>query len=81
MRTFSCVLRLVVFCLGTGFTAESAHSQSPQPAKVAHASPAMKTKIADSYGKLPFSFEANRGQTTSSVKFLARGRGERPPNS
>jgi hypothetical protein len=31
--------------------------------------------VAENYGKLPLSFEANTGQTNSAVKFLARGRG------
>jgi hypothetical protein len=31
--------------------------------------------IAEDYGKIPLSFEANQGQTDSSVKFLARGDG------
>jgi hypothetical protein len=34
-----------------------------------------KASIHDRYGKLPLSFEANRGQTDKSVNFLARGRG------
>jgi hypothetical protein len=36
---------------------------------------ALKPAIAEVYGKLPLSFEPNRGQTDSSVKFLSRGRG------
>lgn len=32
-------------------------------------------KRSDSYGNLPLSFEANRGQTDPSVRFLARGDG------
>jgi len=32
-------------------------------------------RVMDSYGKLPLSFEANRGQTAREVKFLSRGRG------
>ena len=31
--------------------------------------------ISHNYGKLPISFEANRGQTDKNVKFIARGRG------
>jgi hypothetical protein len=38
-------------------------------------SPAQKAKIAENYGKLPLSFEANSGQTDKSVKFLSRGGG------
>ena len=36
---------------------------------------ATRVRLAESYGKLPLSFEANQGQTDSQVKFLARGRG------
>jgi len=32
-------------------------------------------QVSSSYGKLPLSFEINRGQTDSRVKFLARGQG------
>ena len=34
-----------------------------------------KEKILDVYGKLPLHFEPNLGQTSSQVKFLARGHG------
>lgn len=35
----------------------------------------LKRQVLATYGKLPLSFEANRGQTDSEVKFLSRGRG------
>jgi len=34
-----------------------------------------KQHLVDTYGKLPLSFEANMGQTSSQVKFLSRGQG------
>lgn len=34
-----------------------------------------KPELASSFGKLPLSFEANRGQTDPRVQFLARGQG------
>jgi hypothetical protein len=34
-----------------------------------------KLRMLDAYGKLPLTFEANRGQTDPRVQFLARGRG------
>jgi Beta-propeller repeat len=37
--------------------------------------PAAKERVAQAYGRLPLSFEPNRGQTDARVKFLARGRG------
>jgi hypothetical protein len=36
---------------------------------------ARQTALRAAYGKLPLSFEANRGQTDAQVKFLSRGRG------
>src|SRR5712692_8609946 len=38
-------------------------------------SPAAKQKVAEEYGKLPLSFEANHGQTDPKAKFLSRGPG------
>ena len=52
-------------------TADSAGPASPSP----KTSPAAKRQIAETYGKLPLSFEANTGQTDKRVKFLARGSG------
>src|SRR2546427_9626636 len=40
-----------------------------------NAPPVAKTQVQEAYGKLPLSFEANRGQTDGRVKFLSRGRG------
>jgi len=37
--------------------------------------PLTTPQVARAYGKLPLSFEANRGQTDSRVKFLSRGAG------
>jgi hypothetical protein len=34
-----------------------------------------RSKAIEDYGKLPLAFEANRGQTASKVRFLARGEG------
>jgi len=41
------------------------------------ATPGQKIYLAENYGKLPLSFEANQGQTDGRVKFLSRGRGYR----
>ena len=38
--------------------------------------PKTQGRILENYGKLPLSFEANRGQTDARVKFLSRGSGE-----
>lgn len=45
------------------------------PSSPGAASAANNAKFAQSYGKLPMSFEANRGQAGSHVKFLSRGSG------
>lgn len=34
-----------------------------------------KARVVEAYGKLPLSFEANRGQTVDQVRYLARGPG------
>src|SRR5438876_1365408 len=34
-----------------------------------------RARVREAYGKLPLTFEANRGQTDSRVKFLSRGSG------
>src|SRR5213594_2663139 len=34
-----------------------------------------QARLVETYGKLPLSFEANRGQTDARVRFLSRGRG------
>ncbi|MEP7342174.1 MAG: SBBP repeat-containing protein [Acidobacteriota bacterium] len=36
---------------------------------------ATKARVEENYGKLPLSFEANKGQTDARVKFLSRGQG------
>src|SRR5277367_2996951 len=35
----------------------------------------MRPVVAENYGKLPLSFEANQGQSDSQVKFLSRSNG------
>ena len=76
MLTFFQVLRLRVLLVSgliavTSTGAMSAGNAS-QPSK---ASGLQRVKVAENYGKLPLSFEANSGQTDKSVKFLARGNG------
>ena len=44
-------------------------------ARSAEPNAATRARVIDTYGKLPLRFEANRGQTDSRVKFLARGAG------
>jgi hypothetical protein len=42
---------------------------APEPAET------IRARAAETYGKMPLSFEANRGQADAQVKFLARGGG------
>ena len=44
-------------------------------ADTSRVSPETKKQVSEAYGKLPLSFEANRGQTDPQVKFLSRGSG------
>jgi hypothetical protein len=52
---------------GSATTAKSTVSQAAKPAQ--------RMRLAEDYGKLPLSFEANQGQVDTRVKFLSRGRG------
>src|SRR5438874_11704062 len=47
----------------------------PKLTKPASSAEATQAQLAEIYGKVPLSFEANRGQTDPSVKFLSRGSG------
>lgn len=52
--------------------------QAPLPAApVTRSAPdqSSKAKVLETYGKLPLSFEANRGQSEAQVKFLSHGGG------
>ena len=53
----------VIFCSGVALAAPSAPDRTSE------------ARLAHSYRGLPLSFEANRGQTDSEARFLARGRG------
>jgi len=55
-----------------GFRSGAAHTAGPR--RVASAEPD-RIRLAASYGRLPLTFEVNRGQTDARVKFLARGQG------
>jgi len=53
----------------TSLSASSADSRTTWPETAA------RSRVNETYGKLPLSFEANQGQTDPQVKFLARGSG------
>src|SRR5260370_2235082 len=84
MRQFRLV-SLVTTLLSTMVLAQSASvsliSQSLVPKSavangLSQPDPAMQAKVAESYGKLPLSFEANHGQTDGRGKFLSRTGGD-----
>jgi hypothetical protein len=61
------------------------HSKSPQAFALSNAplvrdlrvpdAPTARTRLRETYGQLPLSFEANRGQADPRIKFLSRGPG------
>ena len=55
--------------------ASRAAKKTPAPVAITRADPAVESRLAASYGKLPLSFERNAGQTDASVRFLSRGPG------
>jgi hypothetical protein len=63
--------------LASGLIAAAASgvwAQTPS-AKPSNNSTANKARLVESFGKLPLSFEANRGQAEKNVKFISRGDG------
>ena len=60
---------IALFCFAL---APGAQGAPPQPANVDKAT---RARVSESYGKLPLSFEANKGQHDGQVKFLSRGSG------
>lgn len=73
------LLVIVSVCLATIFAGVifvGAHDDSSSDAPaVKAASTETRAKIAEQFGKLPLSFEVNKGQTAPAVKFLSRGLG------
>src|SRR5688572_23967647 len=80
------VLLLAIVCLLATFTgvilvgAHNDDNNLPQPAAtdqsaVAGQNAAAKTRLAEHFGKLPLSFETNKGQIDERVKFLSHGPG------
>jgi hypothetical protein len=53
--------------------AETGRNQPAVPATMG--APKTRTQVAEAFSKLPLMFEANAGQTSEDVKFLARGPG------
>src|SRR5207249_12263381 len=49
--------------------------RKPDAVSPAKPNPEVQAKLAEAYGTLPLSFEANRGQADRNVKFLSRSHG------
>ena len=60
---------------GAGSAVAAAASMAPENPPIATVPAAKTSNIAQTYGKLPLGFEANRGQADGRIKFLARGIG------
>jgi hypothetical protein len=67
---FPVIAAVVTFTLLS--TAACATRQTPITSAKSDAA-AGRVRVSEDYGKVPLSFEANRGQTDEQVKFLARG--------
>ena len=48
---------------------------TPPPSDLARTSKATRARVNEAFGKLPLSFEANRGHASENVKFVSRGNG------
>ena len=76
---FSAVKALFVFGVASTWayaaTPVTAAKSDPPHALLGQPDSAAQARILESYGKLPLSFEENRGQTDPRVKFLSRGNG------
>ncbi|HYH83923.1 MAG TPA: SBBP repeat-containing protein, partial [Pyrinomonadaceae bacterium] len=75
-RSFLLTLALPLAVVLLGATAMlTAHRASKRIAGRTQATPSALPQARETYGRIPLSFEANQGQTESSVDFLARGAG------
>jgi hypothetical protein len=68
---------LILFRGGDGQTTVAVNGNGNPSTPVNTSQPDAKTKarVAEAYGKLPLSFEANKGQTDERAKFISRGQG------
>ena len=78
-RLSRAVLVIATVCLATIFAGVifvAAHADDPKSSTVIKPVLAdTKARITERFGKLPLSFEINKGQTAAPVKFLSRGPG------
>src|SRR5215510_13746024 len=66
---------LAISLLGAFYFFKPFHAVSESTSTTAKPEALSKAEVEAAYGKLPLSFEANRGQTDGQVKFLSRGHG------
>lgn len=71
---FRSVSALGILGVAMGATA-TADAQANPGAVAGETPPATKAHLSEKYGRLPLSFEPNRGQAASGVQFMARGQG------
>lgn len=72
------IVCLITTLAATVFVAtRGGRDESPADRSATSTSPdaAVKARIAERFGSLPLSFEANEGQVDRAVKFLSRGAG------
>jgi hypothetical protein len=77
IRRIVLVVLLGIFASVIFVAAQKSAEDNPSPANVAVTpldAPA-KTRVVANFGKLPLSFELNKGQIDQSVKFLSHGAG------
>ncbi len=78
---YSCAAAMLMIVAGAALLRPHIMKAGPDSAATVNlaaapaASAGQKRHLAETYGKLPLSFEANQGQTDGAVKFLSRGRG------
>jgi hypothetical protein len=65
----------LLFCQSNNDSPVSQHTGIVSPSSTLQPDSQTQAKIAENYGKLPLSFEANQGQTDPNVKFFSRGSG------
>src|SRR5271157_2492498 len=78
---YSCTAAMLMILAGAALFRPHLMKAGPGSAATVNAAAAQaascgqQIRLAENYGKLPLSFEANQGQTDGRVKFLSRGRG------
>src|SRR6266852_4596687 len=72
VRLFQCLTTTFLLSQSNPVPLINQSARVASPNSASQADPKAQAKILDQYGKLPLSFEANRGQADGRVKFLSR---------